>query len=115
MKGGGYKKLVSFVDSRGYGKSMNKYFTQFTLENGNEILGTFPVPPDQHALSAELTKIKELNPEVVYFGGLTPLPARLPTPFTQFPINAQPQGTPGLTLIQSSHTALPHPTLCTDT
>ena len=86
MKARGYKKFVSFVDSTDYGKSMNKYFTQFTLENGNEILGTFSVPPDQQDLSAELTKIKELNPEVVYFGGLTPLGARLRTQMAKFGI-----------------------------
>ena len=96
MKARGYKKFVSFVDSTDYGKSMNKYFTQFTLENGNEILGTFSVPPDQQDLSAELTKIKELNPEVVYFGGLTPLGARLRTQMAKFGINAQLEGNSGI-------------------
>lgn len=96
MKARGYKKFVSFVDSTDYGKSMNKYFTQFTLENGNEILGTFSVPPDQQDLSAELTKIKELNPEVVYFGGLTPLGARLRTQMAKFGINAQFEGNSGI-------------------
>jgi branched-chain amino acid transport system substrate-binding protein len=96
MKARGYKKFVSFVDSTDYGKSMNKYFTQFTLENGNEILGTFSVPPDQQDLSAELTKIKELNPEVIYFGGLTPLGARLRTQMAKFGINAQFEGNSGI-------------------
>jgi branched-chain amino acid transport system substrate-binding protein len=96
MKARGYKKFVSFVDSTDYGKSMNKYFTQFTLENGNDILGTFSVPPDQQDLSAELTKIKELNPEVVYFGGLTPLGARLRTQMAKFGINAQFEGNSGI-------------------
>jgi len=96
MKARGYKKFVSFVDSTDYGKSMNKYFTQFTLENGNEILGTFSVPPDQQDLSAELTKIKELNPEVIYFGGLTPLGARLRTQMAKFGINAQLEGNSGI-------------------
>lgn len=96
MKARGYKKFVSVVDSTDYGKSMNKYFTQFTLENGNEILGTFSVPPDQQDLSAELTKIKELNPEVIYFGGLTPLGARLRTQMAKFGINAQFEGNSGI-------------------
>jgi branched-chain amino acid transport system substrate-binding protein len=96
MKVRGYKKFVSFVDSTDYGKSMNKYFTQFTLENGNEILGTFSVPPDQQDLSAEITKIKELNPEVVYFGGLTPLGARLRTQMAKFGLNAQLEGNSGI-------------------
>lgn len=96
MKARGYKKFVSFVDSTDYGKSMNKYFTQFTKENGNEILGTFAVPPDQQDLSAELTKIKELNPEVIYFGGLTPLGARLRTQMAKFGINVQLEGNSGI-------------------
>ena len=96
MKARGYKKFVSFVNSTDYGKSMNKYFTQFTKENGNEILGTFAVPPDQQDLSAELTKIKELNPEVIYFGGLTPLGARLRTQMAKFGINVQLEGNSGI-------------------
>lgn len=96
MKARGYKKFVSFADSTDYGKSMNKYFTQFTLENGNEILGSFSVPPDQQDLSAELTKLKELNPEVIYFGGLTPLGARLRTQMAKFGINAQLEGNSGI-------------------
>jgi branched-chain amino acid transport system substrate-binding protein len=96
MKERGYKTFVSFADSTDYGKSMNKYFTQFTNEAGNQILGTFAVPPDQQDLSAELTKIKELNPQVVYFGGLTPLGARLRTQMAKFGINAQLEGNSGI-------------------
>src|SRR6201996_837310 len=96
MKERGYKTFVSFADSTDYGKSMNKYFTQFTTEDGNQILGTFAVPPDQQDLSAELTKIKELNPQVIYFGGLTPLGARLRTQMSKFGINAQLEGNSGI-------------------
>jgi branched-chain amino acid transport system substrate-binding protein len=96
MKERGYKKFVAFADSTDYGKSMLKYFTQFTIENGNQILGTFAVAPDQQDLSAELTKIKELNPEVIYFGGLTPLGARLRTQMAKFGINAQLEGNSGI-------------------
>jgi branched-chain amino acid transport system substrate-binding protein len=96
MKERGYKKFVAFADSTDYGKSMLKYFTQFTLENGNQILGTFAVAPDQQDLSAELTKIKELNPEVIYFGGLTPLGARQRTQMAKFGINAQLEGNSGI-------------------
>ena len=96
MKARGYKTFVSFADSTDYGKSMNKYFTEFTQANGNQILGTFSVPPDQQDLSAELTKIKELNPEVIYFGGLTPLGARLRTQMAKFGITAQLEGNSGI-------------------
>ncbi|MEH3143897.1 MAG: branched-chain amino acid ABC transporter substrate-binding protein [Methylobacterium frigidaeris] len=96
MKEQGYRTFVSFIDSTDYGKSMGKYFTQFTEENNNKILGTFAVPPDQQDLSAELTKIKELNPEVVYFGGLTPLGARLRTQMDKLGIKAQFEGNSGI-------------------
>jgi branched-chain amino acid transport system substrate-binding protein len=96
MKERGYKTFVSFADSTDYGKSMNKYFTEFTQQNGNQILGAFAVPPDQQDLSAELTKIKELNPEVVYFGGLTPLGARLRTQMAKFGIEAELEGNSGI-------------------
>ena len=70
MKERGYKTFVSFADSTDFGKTMNKYFMEFKKENSNEILGTFAVPPDQQDVSAELTKIKELKPQVIFFGGL---------------------------------------------
>lgn len=96
MKERGYTTFVSVADSTDYGKSMNKYFTEFTLENGNKILGSFSVPPDQQDLSAELTKIKELNPQVIYFGGLTPLGARLRTQMEKLGITAQFEGNSGI-------------------
>jgi branched-chain amino acid transport system substrate-binding protein len=96
MKERGYKTFVSFADSTDFGKSMNKYFTEFTKENSNEILGTFAVPPDQQDVSAELTKIKELKPQVIYFGGLTPLGARVRTQMEKLGITAQFEGNSGI-------------------
>lgn len=96
MKERGYKTFVSFADSTDYGKSMNKYFTEFTKENSNEILGTFAVPPDQQDVSAELTRIKELKPQVIYFGGLTPLGARVRTQMEKLGVTAQLEGNSGI-------------------
>lgn len=96
MKERGYKTFLSFTDSTDYGKSMNKYFAEFTKENGTEVLGTFAVPPDQQDVSAELTKIKELKLQVIYFGGLTPLGARVRTQMEKFGINAQLEGNSGI-------------------
>ncbi|WID99874.1 branched-chain amino acid ABC transporter substrate-binding protein (plasmid) [Bosea vestrisii] len=92
MKDAGYKTFVSFADSTDFGKSTTKYFTLYTLEEGGKIFANFSVPPDQQDLSAELTKIKELNPEVVYFGGLVPLGARLRTQMEKLGIRAQFEG-----------------------
>ncbi|API57716.1 MULTISPECIES: branched-chain amino acid ABC transporter substrate-binding protein [Rhizobium] len=92
MKEAGYKTFVSFADSTDFGKSTTKYFSLYTGEEGGQILAAFSVPPDQQDLSAELTKVKELNPEVVYFGGLVPLGARLRTQMEKLGIKAQFEG-----------------------
>ncbi len=92
----GYKRFVSFADTTDYGKSMDKYFTQFTLENGGEVIGKFGVPPDQQDLSAELTQIKELNPDVIFFGGLTPLGTRLRTQMMKFGMDQLMEGQSGI-------------------
>jgi branched-chain amino acid transport system substrate-binding protein len=92
MKDAGYKTFVAFADSTDFGKSTTKYFSLYTGEQGNQILATFSVPPDQQDLSAELTKVKELNPEVVFFGGLVPLGARLRTQMEKLGIKAQFEG-----------------------
>ncbi|UXN57829.1 branched-chain amino acid ABC transporter substrate-binding protein (plasmid) [Phyllobacterium zundukense] len=92
MKDAGYKTFISFADSTDFGKSTTKYFSLYTGEEGGKILAGFSVPPDQQDLSAELTKVKELNPEVVYFGGLVPLGARLRTQMEKLGIKAQFEG-----------------------
>ena len=91
-----YKRWAAIYDTTDYGKSMLHYFDQFLKEQGGQMLGTFGVPPDQQDVTAELTKIKELNPEVVYFGGLTPLGVRILKQMDQLGINAQFQGTSGM-------------------
>jgi branched-chain amino acid transport system substrate-binding protein len=92
----GYKRFVSLCDTTDYGKSMDKYFTQFTLENGGEVIGKFGVPPDQQDLSAELTQIKDLNPEAIFFGGLTPLGTRLRTQMVKFGMDQLMEGQSGI-------------------
>jgi branched-chain amino acid transport system substrate-binding protein len=92
----GYKRFVSLADTTDYGKSMDKYFTQFTLENGGQVIGKFGVPPDQQDLSAELTQVKELNPDVIFFGGLTPLGARLRTQMVKFGMDQLMEGQSGI-------------------
>lgn len=92
----GYKRFVSLSDTTDYGKSMEKYFAQFTQENGGQVIGKFGVPPDQQDLSAELTQIKEQNPEVIFFGGLTPLGARVRTQMVKFGMDQLLEGQSGI-------------------
>ena len=61
----GYKNLSSIHDTTDYGKGQNKYFSEYLKPTGGEIVATFPVSPDQQDFTAELTKIKELKPDLI--------------------------------------------------
>lgn len=96
MTGLGYKKWAIIHDTTDYGKGHNKYFSDYLKKNGGTILGTFGVTADQQDFTTELTKIRELKPDVIYFGGLTPLGVRIRTQMEKLGIKAQLQGTSGI-------------------
>lgn len=92
----GFKKWAIIHDTTDYGKGHNKYFSEYLTKNGGQILGTFGVTADQQDFTSELTKIKELKPDVIYFGGLTPLGVRIRSQMDKLGIQAQFQGTSGI-------------------
>ncbi|MEO8003304.1 MAG: branched-chain amino acid ABC transporter substrate-binding protein [Betaproteobacteria bacterium] len=96
MTGLKYKKWVVIHDTTDYGKGHNKYFSADLQKRGGTILGTFGVTADQQDFNAELTKIKELKPEVIYFGGLTPIGVRIRSQMDKLGITAAFQGTSGI-------------------
>jgi branched-chain amino acid transport system substrate-binding protein len=96
MAGLGYKRWVVIHDTTDYGKGHNKYFSQFLPKNGGQIVGTFGVTADQQDFTAELTKVKELKPDVVYFGGLTPIGIRIRSQMDKVGIKAAFEGTSGI-------------------
>jgi branched-chain amino acid transport system substrate-binding protein len=96
MTGLGYKTWVVIHDTTDYGKGHNRYFSQYVTEAGGEILGTFGVTAEQQDFTAELTQAKSLNPDVIYFGGLTPLGVRIRQQMDKLGIAAQLQGTSGI-------------------
>lgn len=96
MTGLGYKKWVIIHDTTDYGKGHNKYFSEDLKKDGGTILGTFGVTADQQDFTTELTKIRELKPDVVFFGGLTPLGVRIRTQMDKLGIKAQFEGTSGI-------------------
>ena len=96
MTGLGYKTWAVIHDTTDYGKGHNKYFSKFVTENGGKILGTFGVTADQQDFTAELTKIKSLKPEVLYFGGLTPIGVRIRAQMDKLGLDAQFEGTSGI-------------------
>ena len=92
----GFKKWVVIHDTTDYGKGHNKYFSDALKPLGGEIVGTFGVTADQQDFNAELTQAKALNPQVVYFGGLTPIGIRLRSQMDRLGLNAVFQGTSGI-------------------
>lgn len=96
MAGQGYKKWVIIHDTTDYGKGHNKYFSEALKKNGGEILATFGVTAEQQDFTAELTKAKALNPEVIYFGGLTPIGVRIRSQMEKLGLKAEFQGTSGI-------------------
>jgi len=96
MTGLGYKTWAVIHDTTDYGKGHNKYFSENVQKMGGKILATFGVTADQQDFTAELTKIKSLNPEVVYFGGLTPIGVRIRAQMDKLGLDAQFEGTSGI-------------------
>jgi len=96
MTGQKFKRWAIVHDTTDYGKGHNKYFAEYLQKQGGQILGTFGVTADQQDFSAELTRIKELKPDVVYFGGITPLGVRLRSQMDKFGVKAVFQGTSGI-------------------
>ncbi|HYX91805.1 MAG TPA: branched-chain amino acid ABC transporter substrate-binding protein, partial [Myxococcaceae bacterium] len=92
----GYKRFAVIHDTTDYGKGHNKYFSEALKKRGGEILGTFGVTADQQDFTAELTQIKSLNPQALYFGGLTPIGVRIRAQMDKLGVNAQLDGTSGI-------------------
>jgi branched-chain amino acid transport system substrate-binding protein len=93
----GYKTVAVIHDTTDYGKGHNEYFRQALARIGKaKIVGTFGVTADQQDFTAELTQIKALNPQVIYFGGLTPIGVRIRSQMDKLGINALFDGTSGI-------------------
>jgi branched-chain amino acid transport system substrate-binding protein len=91
-----YKKVAIIHDTTDYGKGHDKYFTQFFQKDGGEIPGDFGVTADQQDFTAELTQIKGLNPQALYFGGLTPIGVRIRAQMDKLGLAVQFDGTSGI-------------------
>ncbi|MDH3319181.1 MAG: branched-chain amino acid ABC transporter substrate-binding protein [Betaproteobacteria bacterium] len=94
--GQGFRKFAVIHDTTDYGKGHNKYFSEFLAKDGGKIVGTFGVTADQQDFNAELTQIKSLNVDAIYFGGLTPIGVRIRSQMDKLGIKAQFIGTSGI-------------------
>src|SRR5512139_1004587 len=93
----GYKTVVVIHDTTDYGKGHNEYFSKALAKIGTaKIVGTFGVTAEQQDFAAELTQIKSLNPDVIYFGGLTPIGVRIRSQMDKLGIKAVFDGTSGI-------------------
>jgi branched-chain amino acid transport system substrate-binding protein len=96
MAAQGFKKWVVIHDTTDYGKGHNQYFAKYIGAAGGQIAGTFGVTADQQDFTAELTQAKALAPEVIYFGGLTPIGIRIRQQMDKLGLSAVFQGTSGI-------------------
>src|ERR1700692_1907185 len=92
----GYKKIAVIHDTTDYGKGHNQYFSEALAKTGAKIVGTFGVTADQQDFTAELTQIKSLDPQVIYFGGLTPIGVRIRAQMDKLGIKAVFDATSGI-------------------
>jgi branched-chain amino acid transport system substrate-binding protein len=92
----GYKTFAIIHDTTDYGKGHKQYFSESLEKKGGKILGAFGVGADQQDFTAELTQIKALNPEVIYFGGLTPIGVRIRSQMDKLGMKAVFDGTSGI-------------------
>jgi branched-chain amino acid transport system substrate-binding protein len=92
----GFKTWVVIHDTTDYGNAHNKYFSKDIAAAGGKILGTFGVTADQQDFTAELTQAKALSPQVIYFGGLTPIGIRIRQQMDRLGIKAVFEGTSGI-------------------
>jgi len=96
VTGRGYKRVAVIHDTTDYGKGHDKYFSQFLTKDGGQVLIDLGVTADQQDFTAELTQVKAQNPEVLYFGGLTPIGVRIRAQMDKLGLNAQFDGTSGI-------------------
>jgi branched-chain amino acid transport system substrate-binding protein len=93
----GYKTWAVIHDTTDYGKGHNQFYSKFAKDGGGQILGTFGVTSDQQDFTAELTQIKSLKPQAIYFGGLTPIGVRIRSQMEKLGMSGiQFQGTSGI-------------------
>ncbi|MDF2365652.1 branched-chain amino acid ABC transporter substrate-binding protein [Sneathiella sp.] len=96
LTGLGYKKYVVIYDTTDYGKGHLEAFANDLLATDGELLEAYGVAADQQDFTAELTKAKSLNPEVIYFAGLSDLGIRVRNQMEKLGIEAQFAGVSGI-------------------
>lgn len=71
------KNVVTIHDKKTYGQGLVAEFTKQLTKNGGRVVAAETVNPGDKDFSAVLTKIKPLNPDLIYYGGEYPEAALL--------------------------------------
>lgn len=71
VKSLGAKKIFILDDQELYGKGIADIFAATAKKNGLEVVGHEGIDPKAADYRALMTKIKALNPDIIYFGGTT--------------------------------------------
>ena len=85
----GYKTFGVIHDTTAYGTSLDKQFDEFLNAAGGKVVAKFGTPPEQQDFTAELTKLQEANPQVIYLEALAPLAIRVRLQMEKLGITSQ--------------------------
>ena len=96
LTGLGYKNYVVIYDTTDYGKGHLEAFAHDLQNTDGTLLDAYGVAADQQDFTAELTKAKSLNPDVIYFAGLSDLGIRVRNQMEKLGIDAQFAGVSGI-------------------
>lgn len=96
LTGLGFKKWVIVHDTTDYGNGFLRILKEKIAGTDGQILASFGVGADQQDFSAELLKIKEIQPQIVVFAGLTPLGVRIRSQMERLGVNIQFAGVSGI-------------------
>ena len=96
MDNEGYRRVVMIHDTTAYGAGHQEAFQRFSEGSNVALVESIGVPADQQDFTAELTKAKSLNPDVIYFGGLVDLGIRVRNQMDKVGVDAQFIGVSGI-------------------
>ncbi|MBW3555917.1 MAG: branched-chain amino acid ABC transporter substrate-binding protein [Actinobacteria bacterium] len=66
------KNVVTIHDKKTYGQGLVAAFTDQLIKNGGKVVAAETINPGDQDFAAVLTKIKPLNPDLIYYGGEYP-------------------------------------------
>ncbi|MCK4516752.1 MAG: branched-chain amino acid ABC transporter substrate-binding protein [Spirochaetaceae bacterium] len=92
----GFESFCIIHDTTDYGRGHMEYFMEAIAHRGIEPLSVDGVSIEQKDFTTILTQIKALEPEVIYFGGLTPIGVLIKNQMDKLGMTTQFLGTSGI-------------------